>query len=133
MSDETGRGGDMTFPVQEKTYLEVWESELSRFVSAYYNRPWSMQQGEMLGQNTYRELDVDPQGPEFNSALAAGDVKTKGTAVVTRAMHKSGRRLYVELSFSLLRDTSGAAVGAIAVARDVTDKRTASQQGKEQS
>lgn len=71
MSDETGRGGDMTFPVQEKTYLEVSESELSRFVSAYYNRPWSMQQGEMLGQNTYRELDVDPQGPEFNSALAA--------------------------------------------------------------
>lgn len=71
MSDETGRGGDMTFPVQEKTYLEVWESELSRFVSAYYGQPWSMQQGEMLGQNTYRELDVDPQGPEFNSALAA--------------------------------------------------------------
>lgn len=40
MSDETGRGGDMTFPVQEKTYLEVWESELSRFVSAYLIKVW---------------------------------------------------------------------------------------------
>ena len=71
MSDETGRGGDMTFPVQEKTYLEVWESELSRFVSAYYNRPWSMQQGEQLDQNTYQEFEVSAEGPEFVSALHA--------------------------------------------------------------
>lgn len=44
----------------------VWESELSELVSLIYGRPWRLQQGEELGQNTYLECRVlhTPQDPE---------------------------------------------------------------------
>jgi signal transduction histidine kinase len=35
-------------------------------------------------------------------------------------MHKDGSRLYVDLSFSVLKNASGTIVGALAVARDCT-------------
>jgi PAS domain S-box-containing protein len=57
--------------------------------------------------------------------MAAGKVKSHGRAALTRAMHKSGRKLYVELSFAVLSDSSGHALGAIAIARDVTEQRRA--------
>ena len=57
--------------------------------------------------------------------MTAGKVKSTGRAVLTRAMHKDGRKLYVELSFALLRDVRGDALGAIAIARDVTEQHLA--------
>ena len=35
-------------------------------------------------------------------------------------MHKNGTRLYLELSFALVRDEAGVVVGALAVGRDGT-------------
>ncbi len=61
----------------------------------------------------------------FTSAMTAGNVKSKGRAVLTRAMHKNGHKLYVELSFAVLKDVPGNALGAIAIARDVTEKHLA--------
>ena len=58
----------------------------------------------------------------FDSAMAAGRVKSPGRAARTRAVHSSGRKLYVEMSFAVLSDASGKAIGAIAIARDVTDR-----------
>ena len=40
--------------------------------------------------------------------------------LTTRSVHKDGSKLYVELSFALLRDGSGAIVGSLAVGRDCT-------------
>lgn len=51
---------------ETKTYIEVWESDLSEFVSEFYGRPWRMQQGEMLSQNTYKIIDVSPDGTEWD-------------------------------------------------------------------
>jgi signal transduction histidine kinase len=42
---------------------------------------------------------------------------------VTRATHQSGRKLYVEMTFALVKGQAGdAARGAVAVARDVTER-----------
>jgi hypothetical protein len=38
-------------------------------------------------------------------------------------VHKSGKKLYVELSFAILVDKGGKALGALAIARDVTETR----------
>jgi PAS domain S-box-containing protein len=49
---------------------------------------------------------------------------------LTRALHKSGRKLYVEMTFALVA-VDGVARGAVAVARDVTERvlqQKASQQ-----
>ena len=41
---------------------------------------------------------------------------------MTRAKHQSGRRVYVEMTFALVRRPMSAARGAVAVARDVTER-----------
>ena len=40
----------------------------------------------------------------------------------TRALHKEGRKLYVDLSFGLVVDASGNPLGAVAMGRDCTER-----------
>jgi PAS domain S-box-containing protein len=57
----------------------------------------------------------------FDAAMASGVLKLAGRPTLTRATHKSGRKLYVEMTFALVvRDN--AAEGSVAIARDVTER-----------
>jgi PAS domain S-box-containing protein len=58
----------------------------------------------------------------FEAAMKSGATRLHGRPTLTRALHRSGSRLYVEMSFALVTDETGAAVGSVAVARDVTDR-----------
>jgi PAS domain S-box-containing protein len=68
----------------------------------------------------------------FDKSLATGETKYAGRVLTTRSAHKDGRRLYVELSFSLLMDSTGNVTGAIALARDGTERYLAAR-GQAQS
>jgi PAS domain S-box-containing protein len=63
----------------------------------------------------------------FRKAIATAATKYAGRVLTTRALHKDGRKLYVDLSFSILVDDAGLAIGAIAIGRDVTDRLSARQ------
>lgn len=56
----------------------------------------------------------------FNAAMAGGKTRLGGRATLTRALSKTGDKLYVEMSFALIVDEGGTALGSVAVARDVT-------------
>lgn len=58
----------------------------------------------------------------FDAAMASGKTRLQGRPTLTRALHKSGQKLYVEMSFSLVLDATGVAIGSVAVARDVTER-----------
>ena len=58
----------------------------------------------------------------FEAALASGAMKLAGRPTLTRALHKSGRKLYIEMTFALVRDTGGNVLGSVAMARDVTER-----------
>jgi PAS domain S-box-containing protein len=59
----------------------------------------------------------------FEAATSSGVMKLQGRPTVTRATHQSGRKLYVEMTFALVKgEIGGAARGAVAVARDVTER-----------
>jgi PAS domain S-box-containing protein len=59
----------------------------------------------------------------FEAARTHGVMTLQGRPTVTRATHRSGRRLYVEMTFALVKgQAGGAARGAVAVARDVTER-----------
>ena len=59
----------------------------------------------------------------FNAAMTKGATKLQGRPTLTRALHKSGRKLYVETTFAIVKgDAEGAVIGSVAVARDVTDR-----------
>jgi PAS domain S-box-containing protein len=64
----------------------------------------------------------------FDRAMASGTTRLGGQATLTRALHKDGRRLYVEMSFAVAR-TGGEVIGAIAIARDATARQEARGRG----
>lgn len=58
----------------------------------------------------------------FEAALASGRTRLSGKPTLTRALHKSGRKLYIEMTFALVRDSGGNVLGSVAMARDVTER-----------
>jgi PAS domain S-box-containing protein len=57
----------------------------------------------------------------FEAAMATGALRLAGRPTLTRAAHKSGRKLYIEMTFALIVK-DGAAEGSVAVAGDVTER-----------
>lgn len=60
----------------------------------------------------------------FERALGEGDTKYRGQALPTRSMRKDGSDVYVELTFAIVHDTDGKVIGALAHARDITERWT---------
>lgn len=56
----------------------------------------------------------------FRHAMETGQVRHDGRVLTTRSQHKYGSRLYVDLSFGLLKDEAGHVTGAFAIGRDAT-------------
>ena len=59
----------------------------------------------------------------IGAASTLGAKKLQGRPALTRALHKSGRRLYLEMSFAIVKgDTESEVLSAVAVARDITER-----------
>jgi PAS domain S-box-containing protein len=59
----------------------------------------------------------------FEAAITKGTMKLEGRPTLTRALHKSGRKLYVEMTFAIVEgEAEGEVLGSVAMARDVTDR-----------
>ena len=59
----------------------------------------------------------------FDAAMTKGALKLDGRPTLTRAVHKSGRRLYVEMTFAVVKgESENKALCAVAMARDVTER-----------
>ncbi len=58
----------------------------------------------------------------YRLAVATGVLKLGNRSMPTRALHGSGKTIYVDLSFALVRDDSGTVQGAAAVGRDITER-----------
>ncbi len=60
----------------------------------------------------------------FAKAVASGHTKYGRRALKTRATHKTGQKLYVSLAFSVVKDHEGKVIGAMATAREFSEKTT---------
>ena len=94
---------------------------------------WNLAASNMFGYSASEMLggSLDPIIPEhlraahwagFNAAMSSGCTKLQGHPTLTRAVHKNGHKLYVEMTFALVKEKNGPAMGSVAVARDVTEK-----------
>jgi hypothetical protein len=55
--------------------------------------------------------------------MTTGTTKLQGSPTLTRALHKSERKLYVEMTFAIVKGAAeGEVLGSVAVARNVTDR-----------
>jgi PAS domain S-box-containing protein len=58
----------------------------------------------------------------FDAAVHTGQTRHGRASMTTRSVHRDGRVLYVDMSFALVKDAAGDVLGAVAVARDITDR-----------
>ena len=58
----------------------------------------------------------------YDRALTAGDTKYRGQSLPTKAVKADGSQIYVELSFAIVHGAEGDVIGALAGARDVTER-----------
>jgi PAS domain S-box-containing protein len=81
---------------------------------------------EALGQSVDLIIPEHLRAPHwsgFNAAMKNGVLKLQGRPTLTRALHKSGRRIYVEMTFAIVKgDTESEVLGSVAMARDVTER-----------
>ena len=97
--------------------IERWNEAASRL--------FGFAKDEAVGQS----LDIiipehlrAPHWKGFDAAIASGDTRLGGHPTLTRAVRNDGQKLYVEMSFALVKDDAGAVVGTVAIARDVTER-----------
>lgn len=58
----------------------------------------------------------------YKRALAAGETKYSGQVLPTRSVRKDGTTIYVELTFAIIHDAQDNVIGALAHARDITER-----------
>ena len=59
----------------------------------------------------------------YRRAMESGILRCDGRVLTTRSQHKYGSRLYVDLSFGVVRDEAGHVTGAFAIGRDCTARQ----------
>lgn len=105
-----------------------------RLWNAAATRLFGFTKDEALG----RSLDLiiperlrDAHWRGFDRAMQSGATRLGGHPTMTRGLHGDGRRLYVEMSFAVVRLPSGAVAGSVAVARDATARHEAQKAQRE--
>ena len=58
----------------------------------------------------------------FDAAIQSGQLRLSGKPTLTRALHKEGHKLYVEMTFALVKNAQGEVQGSVSMARDVTER-----------
>lgn len=88
-------------------------------------RVFGFTEDEAVGQN----LDIiiperfrEAHWKGFERAISNRKTKYSGQALATRSVHSDGTPIYVELSFSVVVDNKGEVLGALAHARDITER-----------
>jgi PAS domain S-box-containing protein len=91
-------------------------------------RLWNARAEEMFGyaasEAVGRSLDlIIPQHLRaahwqgYHRAIAAGRTRSDGKPMLTRATHKDGSKLYVDVAFAIVLDERHGVLGALATAR----------------
>lgn len=58
----------------------------------------------------------------YDRAMETGVLGQGSRVMPTRALHKDGRMLYVDLSFAIIKDDSGQVKGSLGIGRDMTER-----------
>jgi PAS domain S-box-containing protein len=96
-------------------------------------RAWNVAAERVFGHNAAEavgqslDLIIPEQFREahwrgYDRALAAGDTKYRGHALPTRSVRRDGETIYVELTFAIIHGGDGRVTGALAHARDISER-----------
>ncbi|MEB2312211.1 MAG: PAS domain S-box protein [Sorangiineae bacterium] len=129
-----------TPPAESGSVLVPWERIVADVADALIFidvegliRAWNAQAEAVFGFDASEALgqSVDLIIPEhlraahwagFRRAMERGRTSRGAEVRTTRGIHKEGRKLYVDMSFSVVKSTGGEVLGSAAMARDVTER-----------
>ena len=63
----------------------------------------------------------------FNKAVESGAIRNAGRVLTTRGVRKDGGKIYVDMTFGLVKDASSGVMGVLAMARDCTERHLATR------
>jgi PAS domain S-box-containing protein len=101
----------------KKGIIRVWNSAAERI--------FGYTAGDAIGANLniiIPERFRDAHWRGFERAISECATKYAGKSMPTRAVRSDGTQIYVELSFSIIVDANGDVLGALAHARDITER-----------
>lgn len=58
----------------------------------------------------------------YHRAIAQGATTQARHTAITRALHRDGKQLYVDMSFAVVRNPAGDVTGSVAIASDATQR-----------
>ena len=64
----------------------------------------------------------EPHWVAYRRAMARGATRGGSEVRTTRGTHKDGRKLYVDMSFGVVKHDDGRVLGSVAMARDATER-----------
>lgn len=59
----------------------------------------------------------EPHWRGYHAAMQSGTTKHAGRPTTTKALHKSGETIYVQMSFAVVESPENAVLGSVAIAR----------------
>lgn len=80
---------------------------------------------EALGQSLDLIIPEHLRAPHwkgYDAAMTNGALRLQGRPTLTRALRKSGQKLYVEMTFAVVKGEAGEVLGSVSMARDVTQR-----------
>ncbi|MBV2163103.1 MAG: PAS domain S-box protein [Comamonas sp.] len=86
---------------------------------------------QALGQSVHLIIPMhlrDGHDRGFARAMQTGRCSHPGAVRTTRSLHADGRKLYVDMGFSVVKDERGQVLGSVAMARDATARYLAERQ-----
>lgn len=67
----------------------------------------------------------------YHQAIANGATRHKGGSMITRSLQKSGERLYIDVSFAIVKNQAGEVTGSAAISRDATERYMQERKARE--
>lgn len=99
--------------------IELWNAECEAILG-YGTEEAIGQSLDLIIPQRHREA----HWKGYRQAMETGHTKYRGQVLVTRSVHKDGRTIYLELAFAIVKGDTGQVIGALATARDVTERYT---------
>ena len=97
--------------------IRVWNAASERIFG--HSREQALgQRLDLIVPERFREAHWEG----YERAIGDGETKYAGQSLPTRALRGDDEQFYVELSFAIVRDATGEVVGALATARDITER-----------
>ena len=107
--------------------IEAWNDAATRIFG--HTREEAMGQSlDLIIPERFR----DQHWTAYDKALQAGDTKYRGKVLPTRSMTRDGATIYVELTFAIVKNATGTVIGALAHARDITERFLRERQQQQQ-